>query len=274
MIQIPNDRDRKRGESMFEYIQFEMERDVAILTLNNPKKLNAINFQMMDEMHQALDLLETNGARALVIWGGEKVFGAGMDITRDKSAEKVKPTDNVVARKLHTLYNRIESLPIAVIAAVSGYALGGGFELSLACDIRIFSETAKVGLPELNLGTIPCGGGTQRLPRLVGSGKALELILTCDKITAEEAYRLGIANRVVPVEELWNEAMTLAHRLAAQAPLAVEMAKHAVYAGLETDLTTGLFIEARDSAPLKYTEDYAEGVAAFREKRKPQFRGA
>jgi len=260
---------------MFEYIKFEVENRVAVITLNNPAKLNAISFTMMEEMHTALDRLEADGnIRVLMIWGGEKVFGAGMDITRDKSGEKESPpTDNPVARRLHTLYDRISRLPMAVVAAVAGYALGGGFELALACDIRIFSENAKVGLPELNLGTIPCGGGTQRLPRIIGAGRAKELIFTCDRIGAEEAYRLGIANRIVKEGALYGEAMALAKRLAEKAPLAVEMAKHAVDTGLEADLDTGLLIEMRNSAPLKYTQDYTEGVTAFKEKREPQFQG-
>lgn len=260
---------------MFETIVFETRGRVAVLTLNNPVKLNAISFTMMDEIHAALDQIEIDwNIRALVIQGGERAFCAGMDITRDKNNEiTTSPTDNIVARKLHTLYNRIAALPMAVIAAVSGYALGGGFELALACDIRIFSESAKVGLPEVNLGTIPCGGGTQRLSRIVGAGTAKELIMTCDRLSAAEAYRLGLANHVVKPEELSAQAMALAERLAEKAPLAIQMAKHAVDAGLEVDLDTGLLIESRDSLLLKKTQDYLEGAAAFREKRAPNFQG-
>lgn len=259
---------------MYEFTNLEFRERVAILTLSNPKKKNAINFQMMDEMHNALDQIEANKEiRSLLIWGGGDVFCVGMDITRGRTGEVVSPTDNVVARKLHTLYNRIEKLPMPVIAAVEGYALGGGFELALACDIRLFSENAKVGLPELNIGTIPCGGGTQRLPRIVGAGKAKELIFTCDRIDAAEAYNLGVANKVVPSSDLFNEAVSLAERLAKKAPLAIGMAKHAVDAGLEVDLQTGLMLESRNSSLLRQTADYTEGVAAFVQKREPEFQG-
>jgi len=260
---------------MYEYIKLTIDGNMAILTLHNPAKRNAINFTMIDEIHQALDqITRESKVRALVLYGDEKAFCAGMDITRNKTDEfAVPPTENTVALKLHTLYNRVEKLPFAVIAAVAGFALGGGFELALACDIRIFADNAKVGLPELKIGTIPCGGGTQRLPRLIGAGRAKELIFTCAPIDAGEAYRMGIANRVVSNEMLLDEATTLARQLAAQAPLAIEMAKHAVDMGMETTLEQGLLIESRNSLLLKRTADYIEGAAAFKEKRTPVFQG-
>lgn len=260
---------------MYHLISYEEKENVAVISLENPKKKNAISFEMMDEIHDVLDKLEDRpDIRAVIIWGNEELFCAGMDVTRKRTADEYTPQAAVVVpNALHKLYDRIEKFPKAVIAAVAGYALGGGLELALSCDIRIFSKNAKVGLPEVRLGTIPCGGGTQRLARIIGTGRAKEYIFTCERMDAEEAYRVGLANRLSEEGHLLEDALALAEKIAGVAPLGVSAAKKAVNEGIEVDIRTGMEMETTIFSTLKCTDDYKEGMSAFAEKRKPVFTG-
>jgi len=260
---------------MYEMIKLDIQDRVAIVTLNNPEKMNAINPKMIEDMCVAMDEIAANDdVRALILWGGEKLFGAGVDLTRNREGEKRTALSGYeFSRSLHRMADKIASLPKPTIAAVGGYALGGCMELTLACDIRIFSEDAKVGLPEIRIGAIPCGGGTQRLARLIGTGRAKEIIFTCAHVSAEDSYRLGIANQVVPSGTLMDAATALAQRMTALGPIGLRLSKQAVDEGLEGTLEAGLEIEARCYAMLLDTEDLKEGIVAFAQKRKPNFTG-
>jgi enoyl-CoA hydratase len=258
----------------YQYLLVDKEDNIAILTINRPDKYNALNDEVVAEISAALDELAANdNARAIVITGaGEKAFVSGADIgmlrAMKSSAETVANS-----RRGQAMMLKIENLPKPVIAAVNGYALGGGLELAMACDIRIAADTAKLGQPEINLGLNPGYGGTQRLPRLVGKGMAKLLILTGDMIDAQEALRIGLVEKVVPLAELMVEAKALAKKLAAKPPLALAACKEAINLGLEVDLERGLSIESLEFGALSTTEDYKEGTSAFLEKRKPVFKG-
>lgn len=258
---------------MYKTLVYEKKDDIGILTINRPDKLNAISNELTSELSSLLDELEKDDKlRVLVITGaGEKAFVAGADIQElvDRDARMGRQ----VSRERQEIFSRIENLPVPVIAAVNGYALGGGLELALACNIRICSEKAQFGAPEVKLGIIPGDGGTQRLPRLVGLGRAMEMILSGDFIDAQEAYRIGLINKVVPPEELMNAAMELAQRIASRPPLAVRYAKEAVNRSQEGDAASGFALESYLHALTCTTEDKKEGVAAFLEKRKGKFKG-
>jgi len=258
---------------MYKTLIYEKKDDIGVLTVNRPDKLNAISNELTSELSSLLAELEKDDKlRVLVITGaGDKAFVAGADIQElvDRDARMGRR----VSHERQEIFSRIENLPIPVIAAVNGYALGGGLELALACNIRICSEKAQFGAPEVKLGIIPGDGGTQRLPRLVGLGRAMEMILTGDFIDAQEAYRIGLANRVVPPEELMNAAMELAQKIASRPPLAVRYAKEAVSRSQEGDAASGFALESYLHALTCTTEDKKEGVAAFLEKRKGKFKG-
>jgi len=258
---------------MYKTLLYEKKDNVGVLTVNRPDKLNALSNELTEELLQFLEQVEKDvDLRVLVITGaGEKAFVAGADIKELVERDAVKGRD--VSRFRQALFARIENLPIPVIAAVNGYALGGGLELALACNIRIASEKAQFGAPEVKLGIIPGDGGTQRLPRLVGLGRAMELVLTGDFIDALEAHRIGLANRVVPHEELMDNVMTLAKKIASRPPLAVKYVKEAVNRSQEGDTASGYALESYLHALACTTEDKAEGVAAFLEKRKGDFKG-
>jgi enoyl-CoA hydratase len=258
---------------MYKTLVFEKKGSVGVLTINRPDKLNAISDQLTEELEIFLDTVERDeDLRVLVITGaGEKAFVAGADI--QELVKRDALIGQKVSRKRQGIFARIENLPIPVIAAVNGYALGGGLELALACSIRICSEKAQFGAPEVKLGIIPGDGGTQRLPRLVGLGRALEMILTGDFIDAQEAYRIGLVNRVVSQEDLMGRAMDLAERIARRPPLAVRYAKEAVNRSLEGAGGSGYDLESYLHALACTTEDKKEGVAAFLEKRKGEFKG-
>lgn len=253
---------------------FTLERDgrKAILTFTREDRLNALDAQTFRDLLTTLEAIEADPEIAIVIITGRgRAFVAGADITGyvDRTV-----LDFVTFQRLGRLvYDRIERLRQPVIAAVNGYALGGGFELVLVADLVVAAENATFGLPEAKLGLLPGGGGTQRLPRLVGRNKAKELIMTADFITAEEAKVLGIVNRVVPAEELMPAAHALADRILKRAPLAVEMAKQLVNDGLQASLPTAITQEMGMTATLYDTADAREGISAFIEKRPPAFTG-
>jgi enoyl-CoA hydratase len=252
-----------------------IERDsgVAILTVNRPKVLNALNTQTLDELRRAiLELKHDDSVRAVVLTGaGEKSFIAGADINELATQTPTTGREHAIAGQ-HVL-DLIEHMGKPVIAAINGYALGGGCELAMACTIRLAADTAKLGQPEINLGLIPGYAGTQRLARLVGKGRALELLLTGDQISAQEAHRLGLVNRVVPAADLMAEAKKLAASLASKAPIAVRYILEAVHKGVEMPFQQAQIFEATLFGLVASTEDMREGTKAFLEKRKAEFKG-
>ena len=256
----------------YETITVEVRGAVAILTINRPDKLNALNIQVHTEGVAALDELKRDDSvRVLVITGsGEKSFIAGADIS--EFADKTPVTQRDLFHE-RTFFNSIDNFPKPVIAMVNGFCLGGGNELALACDLRIASENAKFSQPEINLGIMPGGGGTQRLTRLIGEGRAMEMVLTGDMIDAETALRFGLVNHVYPVAELEAKTLELANKIAEKAPIALQLTKEAVKFASRSNLDEGLRREVDLFAICFSTEDKQEGVSAFLEKRKPAFKG-
>ncbi len=258
---------------MYKTLIYKKKENIGTLTINRPDKLNALSNELTAELHSLLGELEKDeGLKVLIITGaGEKAFVAGADIKElvDRDAK----IGRRVSRERQEVFSRIENLPVPVIAAVNGYALGGGLEIALACNIRLCSEKAQFGAPEVKLGIIPGDGGTQRLPRLVGLGRAMEMILTGDFIDAQEAYRIGLVNKVFPHDELMDKAMELAQKIASRPPLAVKYAKEAVNRSMEGDAASGFALESYLHALTCTTEDKKEGVSAFLEKRKGKFKG-
>ena len=256
----------------YENILVERRERVAIITINRPEKRNALNIQTRAEGAAALDELAADDSVRVVIFtgAGDKAFIAGADIA--EFAERTALTQREVMLQ-RGLFNAVDSFPKPIIAMVNGYCLGGGCEVALACDIRIASESASFGQPEINLGIIPGGGGTQRLTRLVGEGKAMEMILSGEIINAQEAYRLGLVNQVVPADQLLTKTMEIANRIAEKSPIAVRFAKEAVKLASRSNLDEGLRREVDLFALCFSSEDKDEGVRAFLEKRKPEFKG-
>jgi enoyl-CoA hydratase len=256
----------------FENLVVEKRGPVAVVTVNRPEKLNALNIQTREEIVSALEELRDNDEIRVVVFtgAGDKAFIAGADI--NEFAGKTALEQRAIMKNRRT-FDSVEDFPKPVIAMINGYALGGGCELAMACDIRVASTTAKLGQPEIKLGIIPGGGGTQRLPRLVGEGKAMELILTGDMISAEEAERLGLVNYVVPPEQLEKKTMEVAARIAEMSPVAVSMAKQAVKNSARLGLIAGLEAETELFSLCFGSQDKEEGVRAFLEKRKPDFKG-
>lgn len=257
----------------YENLLVEQDGAVLIITINRPDKLNALNTKTVNELAAAMDAAAADAAvRALVLTGaGEKSFVAGADINELAVQSPVSGREH--ARAGQAVFDRIERLGKPVIAAVNGFALGGGCELAMACTLRIAADHAKFGQPEINLGLIPGYAGSQRLPRLVGRGRALELLLVGAPITAEEAWRIGLANKVVPGAQLMQEARSLAQTLAAKAPVAVRYILDAVAGGLEMSFADAQTYEATLFGLIATTEDMREGTKAFLEKRKPVFKG-
>jgi enoyl-CoA hydratase len=250
------------------------EEKIGVITFNRPQVLNALNHATMVELSAAVDeLAGDESVRCIVLTGaGPKAFVAGADINELRAIASSAQASEFAAWGQAVLF-KIENLDKPVIAAINGYALGGGCELAMACDIRVAADSAKLGQPEINLGLIPGYGGTQRLPRLVGKGCAKWMILCGDAISAQEALRIGLVDQVVPAAELMHSARELARKIAAKAPLAVSSAKKCINVGSETDLVTACAFEASQFGLACGTEDRLEGTAAFLEKRPAQFKG-
>ena len=257
-----------------ENIRTENKDGILIITIDRPKVLNALNAQTVGEIGEAFHAARFDETvKAVILTGsGEKAFVAGADI--NELAQCNALTGKTTAEKGQRIFLAIERFPKPVIAAVNGFALGGGCELALACHIRIASENAKLGLPEVTLGIIPGYGGTQRMARLLGKGKALELILSGDRIDASEAERIGLVNKVVPADQLMQTCEELARRIMTRGPLAVTAAIEAVMSGSEMPFEEGQFLEATLFGLLCATEDTKEGMQAFIERRAAQFKGA
>jgi enoyl-CoA hydratase len=254
----------------YDNLLVEEDGPVAVVMMHRPQQLNALSSALVKDISVALDVLDDEeDVRVIILTGGEKVFAAGADIKEMAGAGAFD--DPIQQRFLYR--DRINRIKKPVIAAVSGYALGGGCELAMSCDIIIASETARFGQPEVNIGIIPGSGGTQRLSRLVGKHRAMEMVLTGDPLTAQEAEKLGLVNRVVPVELLMDEAKTVARKIAAKPPLAIRYAKEAVLKSFNTGLDDGLDFERKTFYTLFASEDKKEGMQAFMEKRPPVFKG-
>ncbi|MBI4482935.1 MAG: enoyl-CoA hydratase/isomerase family protein [Acidobacteria bacterium] len=261
------------ADHRYENLIYQQEGAIVILQLHRPQKKNALNSALRVEMEGLLrELGPDTRTRALIITGGDEVFCAGADIAEIKDVTTAESAYQH-SREFQSLFDQIEALPQPVIGAIAGYALGGGFELALACDFRIASQTARFGLPEIKIGAFPAGGGTQRLPRLIGAAKAKEIILTGEPISVEEALSLGLVMKVVEKGKLLEEAKRLATQLAALPRLALEATKMLINRGLEMDLASALELEARCFGTLAATHDLREGTLAFLEKRKPNFTG-
>lgn len=249
-------------------VKLNVENEIAYVTIDRPKALNALNTETLKELNETFnDIRSRKDVKVLILTGGgEKSFVAGADISEMVNSNSQQARD--MSLLAYETFNMLEEMPQVTIAAVNGFALGGGCEISMACDIRVASKNARFGQPEVGLGIIPGFGGTQRLPRLVGKGIAKELIFTTDQIKADEAYRIGLVNHVVEKEELMDFCTQMAEKIKAKASYAVTLAKQAINLGLESDLHTGIQLEANTFASTFDTHDKKEGMTAFLEKRK------
>ena len=257
----------------FHHLLYEKNEGVSIITLNRPKMMNALSDEMMTELGQLLDQIANDeDIKVVILTGSEKFFAVGADINEVTKISSSMDAHGF-ATQVQSLLKKLSNLPRPVIAAVSGMALGGGCEICLACDVRIAAENASFGLPEIKLGILPGAGGTQRLPRLVGIGRAKEMLFCGDPIDAKEAYRIGLVNKVVPIESLMNEAKKMAMKFATRPPTAVRTIKNLVNAGMNMNLEPALTHESCCLELLFSTEDQKEGMKAFLEKREPVFKG-
>lgn len=256
-----------------ENVKVETKDGILVLTIDRPKVLNALNAQTVEEIERVFaDAKDDENVKAVIVTGGgEKAFVAGADI--NELAKNTPITGKETSERGQYVLSRIENFPKPVIAAINGYALGGGCELALACHIRLASDKAQIGLPEVTLGIIPGYGGTQRMARLVGKAKAFELVCTGDRVKAAEAERIGLVNRVVPAEELMAEAEKMAKTIASRGPVAVKAAIEAINFGSDMPFEEGQFLEATLFGLLCASEDMKEGMNAFLEKRKADFKG-
>jgi enoyl-CoA hydratase len=259
--------------SEFQNIKFEKKNQIAYVTIDRPKVLNALNMATMQELKQAFESIKDDAeVRVVILTGaGEKSFVAGADI--NELSQQTPVSAKEYTHRGQAIVDAIENLGKPVIACVNGFALGGGCELAMACTMRIASDNAKFGQPEVKLGLIPGYGGTQRLPRLVGKGLAMQQVLTGEMISAQEAHRIGLVNEVVPQAELIARAEAIAAKIIANSPLAIQYAMEAVNHGYDMPLADGLFLEATLFAVCCATEDKTEGTKAFLEKRPAQFKG-
>ena len=252
-----------------EYIKLAVDGNVGVLTVNRPAALNALNDQVIRELNEALDAIDLDTVRCLVVTGeGQKAFVAGADIGQMSGLTKAE--GEAFGKLGNDVFRKLETLPIPTIAAVCGFALGGGCELAMSCDIRLCSDTAVFGQPEVGLGITPGFGGTQRMARLIGMGRAKELLYTARKVKAPEALAIGLVQGVYPVEQLMEEALKMAARIAGNAPIAVRATKKAVNDGLQVDMDRAIEIEERLFGSCFETEDQKNAMGAFVEKRKPE----
>ncbi len=258
---------------MYKFLLYEKEPPLAFITINRPESMNALSNALTEELGQVFTEVEKDEeVRVLIITGaGERAFMAGADITELQERDFVLGRTQTKSRQ--EVFNKLAEMPIPVIAAINGFALGAGLEMAIACTLRIASSKAKMGSPEVNLGIIPGDGATQRLPRLVGFGRAMEMVLTARMVDAEEAYRIGLVNKVVPPEDLMEETKKMAGMITSKSPLAIQYAKEAVNRSLEMGLYEGMAHESYLHALSCATEDKKEGVAAFLEKRKAEYKG-
>lgn len=265
--------DWRKEVMEFKNTLYEKSEGIATITINRPQALNALNEETIREIMARLgDATEDENIKAIVITGaGDRAFSAGADLNMMKNVNPVKAVE--LSRLGQQLCDQIEALGKPVIAAINGYALGGGLELAMACDLRVASENAQLGQPEINVGLIPGWGGTQRLPRYVGKGRAKEMIFTGKRIDAKIAERLGLINMVVPADQLKSKVRELALELTAKPPIAIKLSKALINNSIETLPEAGLWQEAEAFGIVASTEDFKEGVSAFLEKRKPQFKG-
>lgn len=261
---------------MYETIVYSKVDSIGIMQFNRPKALNTISRKMLQEISNCIEAVNTdNKIHAILIWGTETLFGAGADV-KDNAVDPNEAHGLQSYRSgeaFQKMTNTIERCKKPTIAAIGGYCLGGSFEIALACDIRVVSKNAKIGLTELKLGVLPGGGGTQRLPKIVGASIAKEMLYTGDKVSGEEAYRIGIANHIAEEGALYETAMKLAEKVARGAPLAVELVKKLVDYSLEGSMEKGLALECAANSVLAGTKDQTEGGRAFVEKRSPVFEG-
>jgi len=257
----------------FENIIITSENGIGQITINRPSKLNALNVATIKELHDGLEALDTNSEiRVIIITGeGEKAFVAGADIAEFANFS-IEEGAQLAQQGQELLFNFVERLSTPVIAAVNGFALGGGLELAMSCHFRVASENAKMGLPEVSLGVIPGYGGTQRLPQLIGKGRAMEMIMTAGMVSAEDAYRAGLVNHVVPQAELLDFTKSIAKRIMKNSPVAIAKAIKAINANFK-DGVDGFETEIRNFGKCFGTEDFKEGTTAFLEKRKADFKG-
>lgn len=252
-----------------DYIKFEQEDMIGMITINREKALNALNSKVLSELEETIDQIDINEVRCLIITGaGQKAFVAGADIAEMKDLDKSAAEE--FGQLGNRVFRKIEALPVPSIAAVNGFALGGGCELSMACDIRIASENAVFGQPEAGLGITAGFGGTQRLPRIISVGKAKELLYTCSKVKTDEALRLGLINAVYSQEELINEAKKLAGKITRNAPIAVRETKKAIDEGLQETIDEAIKTESRHFGACFETEDQKNAMTAFVSKEKPK----
>lgn len=258
---------------MFKTIIFKKETDVAVVILNRPERRNALSVELLKELTKVMEEIEICGdIKSVVITGGEKVFCAGADISMFPALSTVDEAYNLVEGIKYAL-GSLKRVSKPVIAAICGYALGGGMELCLHCDIRIASENAMFGLPEINLGAFPAAGGTQILPRIIGVALAKEMLLIGDPISAQEAYRIGIVNKIYPKQDVLAEAMKMAENLAKKPAYAVRTIKRVVDNGCEMDLSRAFTYESSNFIGIWSSHDFKEGYTSFLEKRKPNFKG-
>ncbi|MFE8696303.1 enoyl-CoA hydratase-related protein [Cytobacillus sp. FJAT-53684] len=254
-------------------IAVELKEHIALVTINRPDALNAFNYETLSELQASVEKLRTDPEVRVVIFtgAGEKAFSVGADLKERKTLSDVEVRRNIY--KIGEVFSLIDQLPQPTIAAINGFAFGGGMELALSCDFRIAVAGTSMGLTETSLAIIPGAGGTQRLPRLIGQAKALELILTAKRLSSEEAFEYGLLTKVAERDNLLNTCYELAEQMLANGPLALQQAKFAVKQGMNVDLQTGLQIERKAYEVIIPTEDRVEALQAFAEKRKPEFKG-
>ncbi len=256
----------------FNTMRYSIRDGVALITFTCPEKMNAISSQFINDLKHAIDCALEGGARVIVFTGEGRAFCAGADISEIINLETVFDALDF-NQKINSAFNRIEELPFPTVAAINGLALGGGLELAMTCDFRYASHDARLGLPEINIGVMPGAGGTQRLPRLVGRGKAKEMLCLGEHVLASEAEKIGLVNKAVSSENLMEKVNELTEKLLSKPALSLRMIKEAVNRGTEMDLLSGLAFEGRIFSLLYDSEDRIEGLNAFLNKRKPEFRG-